>query len=250
MTEPIETKNALAIVKQSENAVASFDSSAGFDLLNRVGSMFAKSDMVPAGFKNNPANCIIGVELARRVGANPLMVMQNLNIIHGRPTFSGQFAISAVNQCGQFSKKLRFKFTGSGDEKTCVAWTVDHDGEVLEGPPVSIGMAKKEGWSTRNGSKWQTMPDLMMMYRAGTFFCRAYAPEILMGFRTTEEVEDMGADAAPEQTTAVSSLNERISARVNKRKKEETTIEAVAVEAEPGKVETAEQPEASNADFF
>ena len=52
-------------------------------------------------------------------------------------------------------------------------------------------MAKAEGWLQKQGSKWQTMPDLMLRYRAAAFFARQYAPELTMGMHTAEEVADV-----------------------------------------------------------
>ena len=52
-------------------------------------------------------------------------------------------------------------------------------------------MAKKEGWFNKSGSKWQTMPEQMLRYRAAAFWQRVYCPEISMGFMTTEEAEDI-----------------------------------------------------------
>jgi hypothetical protein len=53
-------------------------------------------------------------------------------------------------------------------------------------------MAKAEGWFAKNGSKWKTMPELMLRYRAAAFFGRLYAPDVLNGMHATEEAEDIG----------------------------------------------------------
>jgi hypothetical protein len=52
-------------------------------------------------------------------------------------------------------------------------------------------MAKDEGWYGKNGSKWQTMPELMMKYRASAFFMRTECASLAMGFLTAEENEDI-----------------------------------------------------------
>ncbi len=162
-----------------------------FDHIQRVAKMFASSSLIPDTFKGNVANCTIALEMAHRMGANPMAVMQNLYIVHGRPGWSSQFIIACLNQCGKFSP-LRFRIVGDGDNKECVAWAKELEtGETLEGPPVSIAMAKKEGWHGKNGSKWQTMPDLMLRYRAATFFGRLYAPDLLMGMKTVEEESEL-----------------------------------------------------------
>lgn len=136
---------------------------------------------------------MIALEMANRIGASPLMVMQNLNIIQGRPSWSSQFIISALNSCKRFTP-LRFKMEGEGDEYGCTAWAKDHSGEILEGPKVTWKMAKDEGWSTKGGSKWKTMPELMFRYRAAAFFGRLYAPDVLMGMGSADESEDIVAN--------------------------------------------------------
>lgn len=159
-----------------------------FAHIQRVAKMFSSSSLIPDTFKGNIANCTIALEMAHRMGANPMAVMQNLYIVHGKPGWSAQFIIACLNQCGKFSP-IRFRIIGDGDDKTCTAWAKElESGETLEGPPVSIGMAKKEGWATKSGSKWQTMPDLMLRYRAATFFGRLYAPDLLMGMQSHEEL--------------------------------------------------------------
>lgn len=177
--------------------MAGFQSKDGFELLQRMAKMLASSDLVPQQFKGNIANCVIGLEMAHRMNASPLAVMQNLYIVHGKPGWSAQFITAAINSTGRFSP-LRFRVDGQGESKTCTAWAIEKaTGEQLEGPPVSIAMAKAEGWFEKNGSKWKTMPDLMLRYRAATFFGRLYAPEVLMGMRTQDEIEDV-ADGTPE----------------------------------------------------
>jgi hypothetical protein len=87
---------------------------------------------------------------------------------------------------------------GEGDKRSCFAWTEEKaTGQRLEGPPVSIDMAKAEGWFQKKGSKWQTMPEVMLRYRAASFFGRLYAPDVLMGMQTAEELHDV-VDVDPE----------------------------------------------------
>jgi hypothetical protein len=176
---------------QVKSTAVGFATAESFELMQRVAGAFSSSDLVPEAFKGKIGNCVIGVELAQRIGASPLMVMQNLNVIHGRPAFSSKFIISAINTCGKFSP-LRFRMEGDGDKRSCVAYASElATGEILEGPQVSIEIAKAEGWFNRNGSKWKTMPELMLRYRAASFFGNLYAPEILMGMQTVEEVQDV-----------------------------------------------------------
>lgn len=172
--------------------------------------------------QNAAANCLIALNMANRMGYDPLMIMQNLHIIEGRPAWSSQFIIAAINACGKFSP-LRFEVMNHGmtdveyietywenkkkqtrqiktqiENVSCVAWAIEKaTGERIESAKIDMVMAIKEGWYQKNGSKWQTMPDQMLRYRAAAFFGRIYAPEILMGIYSADEVRDF-VDVTPE----------------------------------------------------
>lgn len=174
-------------------------------------------------------NCMIALEVSMRIGASLLMVMQNMVPIYGKPSWSSKFLIATVNACGRF-QPIMYKMTNKGkigkieyteydkvwetsssgkkyqknvarkatfdgtniDNIECIAYTTKRgDDGVLEGSPVDLVMAILEGWYTKNGSKWQTMPLKMLKYRAASFWVNEFAPEISMGIRTIEEQEDM-----------------------------------------------------------
>lgn len=225
----------LAASTQASSAVTTmgFGDLASFEFLQRAAKLFSNSSMVPPAYQAmvtkgygkkqtieaNPAalsNCVVALDMAQRMNANPLMIMQNLHIIEGRPSWSSQFIIAAINGCGKFSP-LRFDVEwmeemdasystfewvdGSKQElrhtiriknARCVAWALEKaTGERLESAPVTMEMAVAEGWYGKNGSKWRSMPDLMLRYRSAAFFGRIYAPELLMGLPAAEELHDI-----------------------------------------------------------
>ena len=213
----------LPIAAMGGSIAQAFSTGESFALAYRMAQALASSDMVPQQFKGNPSNCMVALDIANRTGASPFMVMQNLNVIHGRPSWASQFIIAALNSCGRFTP-LRFKFEGEGDKRQCSAQTTDKaTGETLQGPACSIAMAKAEGWHDRNGSKWKTMPELMLTYRAAAFFGRLYAPDVLMGMHTAEEIADVepidvtpgapaAAPTAPAGAGTVDDLNAKAAA--------------------------------------
>ena len=177
---------------------------SNFDLAQREAKALSASDLVPTQYKGNVANTLVALEIAHRIGASPLMVMQNLHIIHGRPSWSSTFVIAAINGCGKFTT---LRFVGDitkGIKAVCVEKAT---GEPVEGPVVTMEMAKSEGWVDKAGSKWKTMPELMMRYRAAAFFGRLYAPEITMGMHSVEEIVDI----QHEEPNAVAEINKMIS---------------------------------------
>jgi len=186
---PPDPKDALARLDD----VAGFGSVAGFELLQRGANLLAASTLVPTTYQNNVPNCVIALNMAHRMSADPLMVMQNLYVVQGKPGWSAQFLIATFNQNGRFTA-LRYEWVGEKgtDAWGCRACAVEKStGEKLVGSLVTIGLAKEEGWTGRAGSKWKTMPEQMLMYRSAAWFIRAYAPEIAMGLLTAEEHQDI-----------------------------------------------------------
>ena len=169
-----------------------FTTQDGFELAQRAAKLLAQSSLVPKEYQGNIPNCVIALNMSARMNADPLMVMQNLYIVHGRPGWSSQFLISTFNTSGRFSA-LRYEWVGKQgtDDYGCRAWAIEKEtGERLEGSTITIDLAKQEGWYGKNGSKWQTMPQQMLMYRAAAWFIRAYAPELAMGMHTADEIID------------------------------------------------------------
>jgi len=194
---------------QKSNSI--FSTIASFEDGQRIAKGLASSDLVPAAYKNNIPNTMIALEMANRLKISPFEVMQNLDIIKGKPSWSSTFIIASINACGRF-KPLRFEFVGTQktDEYGCRAYTEDLDGNKLVGPTVTWLMVKSEGWLSKTGSKWQTMPELMFQYRAASFFGRLYAPDILKGMQTVDEVKDVVStiDVEYEDTTKIDLLTE------------------------------------------
>lgn len=155
-----------------------------------IAAELAKSDIIPKEFQGKPANCFIAVQLANRLKADPFMVIQNTHVIYGKPSIASSFIIACINGSGKLKGSLKFKLD---ETKTkCYAYGIEAEtGEQLIGPVVSMEMAQAEGWIAKNGSKWKTMPEIMLRYRAASFFGRLQCPEILSGIYSTEEVEDI-----------------------------------------------------------
>lgn len=241
-----------AVARQPDYAPG-FGSAQSFELMLRQSKLLMTTTLVPSAYRSqivkldkygnvkesreNPnalSNCAVALNMATRMGADPLMVMQNLYIVEGRPSWSSQWIIAAINDCGRFSP-LRFEIMVLGKktipyvttywednqrrtktenveiiDKQCVAWVKElATGDRLESPPISIEMAVREGWYTKNGSKWQTMDEVMLRYRAASFFGKLYAPELLMGLQSREEAEDiidMETGAPATATVPVSEL--------------------------------------------
>jgi hypothetical protein len=230
--------NTEQLVKPQTPAPFNFLDAEQFATMQRVCKLFANSELVPDMYKiseKNPvekaiANCMIAIEMAQRTGSSPLMVMQNLIIVYGKPSWSSKFLVATINTCGRFNP-LQYRFTEKGmlgevdyieyEKKwtpgvdgrkghyetnakhvtfdgsntmdiECVAFTTAKGSDkVLESSPVSVRLAILERWYTKDGSKWPTMKKQMLMYRAASFWTNTYAPELSMGMKTDDEIRDI-----------------------------------------------------------
>ena len=180
-----------SLTTTSNNSV--FSGIQAFEDAQRIAKALASSTLIPTQFQGQQgfANCLVALEIANRMNISPFLAMQHLHVIHGRPSWSSSFIIAMVNGSGRFSP-LRFEMSGEGDAMACFAVATDVKSEQeLKGPTITMAMAKKEGWSTKTGSKWQTMPELMIRYRAAAFWGRLYASDLLLGIQSQEEVVDV-----------------------------------------------------------
>ena len=161
--------------------------------LMEMATTLSKSTIVPVDYRNRPENVLIALDMANRMGISPFIVMQQMYLVQGKPSFSGQFVAMIVQNNPRFTD-VEIVYVGEEDKDSYGAYVRAKDvksGKELKGTVVTIGMSKKEGWYAKNGSKWQTMPTQMLGYRAYTYFGRLYAPAELMGMMASDEVEDV-----------------------------------------------------------
>lgn len=245
-----ELEVQLATLRQNAayNASVAGQMQRQFETYQRIAVPLAESDFVPAAYKGKVGNCVIAVEMAARLNVLPLTVMQNLCVVNGTPTWKAKFLIGCVNSCGRYTTldyrisidgkvgDVKFKTWEKGrdgknhevlkpferpqlDNLVCVAYATEKaTGKELVSTPVSIRMAIEEGWYMKSGSKWPTMPEQMLRYRAASFWVSAYAPEMAMGLRTEEEQRDI-VDVEYEE------LSETLSTPAPKPKPTSTAIE-------------------------
>ena len=193
----------MMIVSEKNEIATPFSSAENFQKIFDIGKMFASSQLVPQNYQGKPMDCTIAVDMANRMGISPMMVMQNLYVVKGKPQWSGQACMSLIRGSSDF-KNVRPIYTGERNTDSWGCYIRAEDkvtGEIVTGTEVTISMAKAEGWYSKKDkfgnetSKWQTMPEQMLAYRAAAFFARVYIPNALMGVAVEGEVEDISKPA-------------------------------------------------------
>lgn len=203
--------------KHEISQLGTFSTLENFKEIYDIGKMFASSTLVPKAYQGQSMDCTIAVDMANRMGVSPMMVMQNLYVVQGKPSWSGQACKTLIDASGHF-KDTKHVYVGQRgtDEWGCYLQAIRvSDGEIVKGPEVTIKMAKDEGWYGKTGSKWKTMPELMLAYRASAFFARIHIPNALMGVAVEGEVEDITAKKTVQAVPDVFAESEVITNDIN-----------------------------------
>lgn len=190
-------EKGVAIVEQATQLTTSnvWENKDQFNQLLRAAQMLSQTSIIPQSYQGKPQDCFVAIEMANRMGVSPMVVMQNMYVVKGKPSWAGQACTMLINSCGKF-KDVKHIYTGEKGKpnRGCyVTATRISDGSQVDGVEVTMQMAQSEGWTSN--SKWRNMPELMLAYRASAFFARVYCPEAMMGVQTAEEVYD--ADSTP-----------------------------------------------------
>jgi hypothetical protein len=205
--------NTPAVLHAESSGMSVWNNQNAFAEAWKMANVLASTSIVPEAYQGKPANCLVALEMSNRIGVSPMMVMQNLDIIYGRPAWRSTFVLSVIKTCGQYSD-VRYEWAGQQghDSYGCrLVATDNHTGKPVYGEWVTVGIAKAEGWYGRKGSKWTTMPGQMLGYRAASWFGRMHCPEILLGMHSVDEVQEVQVvesapavkQAAPEVIPAI-----------------------------------------------
>lgn len=201
-----QEEQALATQEQAQLPIGFWTDAKSIRTLSGIASKMCTSNFVPQAYRNNWVDCLIAMELASRTNFPLMTVMQNLYVIQGKPSWSGQFCTAVVNASGRFSPLEFVQLTnedGSLNGYYAQATRLANN-KLCVGSPVTWDMVKNEGWLNKSGSKWKTMPDLMFHYRAAAFFVREHCPDLLCGLQTAEEVQDVKGYEQTKETVTIS----------------------------------------------
>lgn len=173
------------IASEAENAIYSPDMS---NHLFKVAGVLARSTLLPKHFQSQPENVFVGLQMAARMKIDAMMLLQNMQVINGKPGLSAVMQIALANKYGPFSCPILFKENLAGPNPSATAYATHKASGETVSFTVDMKMAEAEGW-TRN-PKYKSMPGVMLAYRAACFLIRRYCPEVTMGMQSSEEVED------------------------------------------------------------
>jgi hypothetical protein len=194
-SNPPQAAQSQKIIVQDNSEFSAILDTGKFEQLWRIATIFSNSQLVPAHFQGKKENCFLGLQMAFRLGVDPMMLLQNTFIIGGRPGMESKMIIALINSSGLFEDPLEYEIEGDDpskpDYRVRAYATRKGTGKVCKGPWIDWKMVKAENWDSKSGSKWKSIPSQMFCYRAASFFGRLYCPERLLGMQTLDELQDI-----------------------------------------------------------
>lgn len=181
----------MVISKPINKNLTMWNDTKTFNTTYKMAKILSQSTILPEKYRNKPGDCMLLIDIANLKRTSPLIVAQLSQVVKGNFTWSGQGCKSMIDGCGKYISSDYIE-VGERDKDTWGYYlqAVDQNGKIVNGVSVTIAMAKSEGWYGRN-EKWKNMPELMLKYRCASFFAKTECPSVLMGFQTTEEIEDV-----------------------------------------------------------
>ena len=145
----------------------------------------AASSLLPQAYQKHPENVLVAMEYGDALGLKPMVAIQQISVIQGKPTMSAQLMAALVRQAGH-----RLRIRVDEDAKAAVAeLTRSDDPDFTFRAAWDMPRAQAAGLTTKGGS-WKTYPLAMLKARAITEVCRDGCPEVLAGVAyTPEEIE-------------------------------------------------------------
>lgn len=147
----------------------------------------ARSNLLPRQYQNNPANVLLALEYGNALGISPVVAMQQIHVIEGKPSASAQLIGGLVRNAGH---KLRVEF----DDKTMTATATVIRSDDPDYTFVAVWtMDRAKAANLTGKGNWKTYPAAMLKARAITEVARDACPEALFGVAYT--AEELNGDA-------------------------------------------------------
>lgn len=181
-----------SVDKQAAGSLA-IDANAGGLSFGQMGEAmeFAKlmavgGVAVPAHLRKNPGACLAVTIQAIEWRMSPFAVANKTYVVNDRLCFESQLVHAVIEQRAPLVGRLRHRFNGSGDARTCTVWaSIKGEESPLEYTSPEIGKI-----TPKNSPLWKTKPDLQLYYNASRDWARMYFPDVIMGVYSVDELED------------------------------------------------------------
>lgn len=199
------------------------------DKMMRLAEIMASSrTSIPQHFRGSPGDCLAVVMQSMRWGMDPYIVAQKTHLVNSTLGYEAQLVAAVINNSGVVKDRFHFEWFGdwekivgkfkevesktkkddNGNPKKYIvpAWNqADEQGLGVrvwatikgETEPRKLELLMTQA-RTRNSTLWTEDPKQQIAYLAQKRWARLYAPDVILGVYTPDEIEvnapiDMGA---------------------------------------------------------
>lgn len=167
-----------------------------FEHMQRVATVMGAMSLIPDGLKGSPeqtmANCFLVVNFAVSNEMDPFQVAQMVSVVHGKLCFEGKLIHALIEK--KLGVRLKYEMTGEpGTEKRGVIVSGQFSDEVapraIEGTVADWKVTQRKRDGSGETSAWTPKSyDRMLRYRGAREWCRAYAPGVILGVYSRDEM--------------------------------------------------------------
>jgi hypothetical protein len=161
----------------------------GIDGKMQLAQILAKSGLVPSGLKT-AEQVFVALEWGHELGLSPMVAINSIAIINGRPTMSADIMHSLARRCPEYGGATWTRQDAHAAEVVLVRKS-DGFTEKYTGY-FDIDMARKAGLTGKD--VWVKYPARMLKHRALGYALRDAFPDVLAGIYTPEEMNGAERD--------------------------------------------------------
>lgn len=198
---PAQTRNALATLgmdaldrervgKVAVSAVAGGVSFASaLEVMEFAKLMSVADKAVPPHLRNNPGMCLAVTFQAVEWRMSPFAVAGKSYVVNDRIAYESQLVHAVVEARASLKQRLNCSYAGEGPTRTCTV--VGHF--IGDTEPREYTSPMLKDIKVKNSPLWVGDPDQQLFYYSSRSWARKWAPDVLMGIYTREELQDAPA---------------------------------------------------------
>lgn len=187
----------LTVLKQVQSVTADEGVSRAVFLPASMGEamelakLMANGNFVPAHLRNKPGDCLAVIMQSARWGMDPFAVANKTYFVNDRMAYEAQLVNAVLNSSGALAGRLDYEWSGQGDNLMCRV-----KGRLKADPRDKYLDQELKTITVRNSPLWKQSPKTQLGYYTARAWARLYAPEVLLGVYTPDELENIGPDNA------------------------------------------------------
>lgn len=162
-----------------------------------IGDVFAQSGMFPD--VKTQSQAAVKILAGKELGLLPFESMASIYMVNGKLALTSKAMASLIIRSGRYSYEIK--------EHTAEVCKIVFYRKSEEGPHSEIGVSE---YSTKDAAKagivnkdsWKNYPMNMLFARALSNGCRWFCPDVVSGYYTTEELDEV-VDVKPTKTVEI-----------------------------------------------